>query len=83
MKLNTNSVHRRTGTNSANNPVISRSQWPHCIMVGLRSLAYWNCGFESHWGYGWLYLVTVESCQVEVSATGRSLTQRSSTDWCV
>ena len=41
------------------------------------------CGFESRWGHGCLSLVSVVCCQVEVSATGRSLIQRSPTDWCV
>jgi hypothetical protein len=30
-----------------------------------------------------LSLVSVVCCQVEVSATGRSLVQRSPTEWCV
>ena len=40
---------------------VSRSQWP---------LAFWDCGFESRWGYGSLYLVNVVCCQVEFSASG-------------
>jgi len=43
-------------------------QWP---------LAWWNCGFESRRGRGYLSRVIVVCCQVEVSATGRSLFQRS------
>ena len=38
--------------------------------VGLRPLACWECGFESHRGHGCLSLVIVVYCQVEVSATG-------------
>jgi hypothetical protein len=38
--------------------------------VGLRSLAGWDCGFESHRGHGCLSDVSVVCCQVEVSATG-------------
>jgi hypothetical protein len=50
--------------------------------VGLRPLACWDCGFESRRGHGCLSLVSVVCCQVEVSATGRSLVQRSPTE-CV
>jgi hypothetical protein len=38
--------------------------------VGLRPLAYWDCGFESHLRHGCLSLVSVVCCQVKVSATG-------------
>ena len=48
--------------------------------VGLRPLAFWYCGFESHRGHGILFLVRVVCCQVEVSASGWSLAQRSPTD---
>jgi hypothetical protein len=48
--------------------------------VGLRPLAYWDCGFESRRGHGCLFLVSVVCCQVEVSATGWSLVQRSPTE---
>jgi len=51
--------------------------------TGLRPLACWDCGFESHRGRGCLSVVSVACCQVEVSATSRSLLQRSHTDWCV
>jgi hypothetical protein len=53
-----------------------RSQWP----CGLRRLASWDCGFESHRGHGCLSVVSVVCCLVEVSATGWSLVQRSLTD---
>jgi len=43
--------------------------------VGLGALACWDCGFEPHPGHGCLSLVIVVSCQVAVSATGRSLVQ--------
>jgi len=43
----------------------SRSQWPR----GLWPLACWDCGFESHPGHGYLSVVSVVCCQVEVSAT--------------
>ena len=36
--------------------------------VGLRPLACWDCGFESHWERGYLSPVSVVCCQVEVSA---------------
>jgi hypothetical protein len=45
--------------------------------VGLRPLALWDCGFESSLGHKCLYLDSVVSCQVEVSATSRSLILRS------
>jgi hypothetical protein len=48
--------------------------------VGLRPLACWDCGFESHRGHGCLSVVGVVCCQEEVSATSWSLVQRSPTD---
>jgi len=50
--------------------------------VSLRSLAGWDCRFESRQEHLCLSLVSVVSCQVEVFATGRSLVQRSPTE-CV
>ena len=47
--------------------------------VGQRQLACWDCGFESLRGHGCLSVVSVVCCQVEVSATGWSLVQRSLT----
>jgi hypothetical protein len=38
--------------------------------VGLRSLACWDCRFESHPGNRCLSLVSVVCCQVDVSASG-------------
>ena len=40
-------------------------------------LACWDCGFEYRRGNGWLSLVSVVYCQVEVSLTSWSLVQRS------
>ena len=48
--------------------------------VGLPPLACWDCGFESRRGHWLLFLVSDVYCHVEVSATGRSLDQRSPTD---
>jgi hypothetical protein len=48
--------------------------------VGLRPLAYWDRGFEPRLGHGCLSLVSVVSCQVEVSATSWSLVQRNPTE---
>ena len=48
--------------------------------VGLRPLACWDCGFESHREHGCLSVVSVVCCQVEVSATSWSLVQRSPTE---
>jgi hypothetical protein len=50
--------------------------------VSLWPLDGWDCGFESSRGYGCHSLVTFVCCQVQGSATCRSLVQRSSTD-CV
>jgi hypothetical protein len=43
-------------------------------------LTYWDRGFESHQGHGYLSVVSVVCCQVEVSATSLSLVQSSPTD---
>ena len=43
-------------------------------------IACWDCGFESHQGHGYLSFVIVVCSQVEASAMGRSLVQRSPTD---
>jgi hypothetical protein len=51
--------------------------------VGLRPLACWEGGFESCRGHGCLSVVSVVCCQVEVSATGRSLVQRNPTECSV
>jgi len=48
--------------------------------VGLRPLVCWDCGFESRRGHGCLSLVRVVFCQVEVSASARSLVQRIPTE---
>jgi len=53
-------------------PVAARSK-----AVGLRPLACWDCGFESHRGHGCLSVVSVLCWQVEFSATSWSLVQRS------
>ena len=47
-----------------------------CAVEGvcLPALTFWDCGFESHRG-AWMFVVSVVCCQVEVSATGRSLAQ--------
>ena len=49
----------------------SRSQW---------LLACWDRGFESHRWHGYLSVVSVVCCQVEVSVMSWSLVQRSPTD---
>jgi len=48
--------------------------------VAARSTAARLLGFESHRGHGCLSVVSVVCCQVEVSATGPSLIQRSPTE---
>ena len=57
----------------------SRSQWPASLRRGLRPLACCDCGVESRQGHGCLSVVSVVCCQVEVSASGWSLIQRSPT----
>jgi hypothetical protein len=47
---------------------------------GSRPFACWDCGFEFLLGHECLSLMNVVCCQVEVSATRRSLPQRSPTD---
>jgi hypothetical protein len=48
--------------------------------VGLQPLTCWDWGFESRWGHGCLSVVNIVCCQVEVSASGWSLVQRSVID---
>jgi hypothetical protein len=48
--------------------------------VGLRPLACWDCRFEYRRGHGFLSLVSVVCWQVEVSASGWLLIQRSPTE---
>jgi hypothetical protein len=48
--------------------------------MGLRQFACWDCGFESSQWRGWMSLLNVVCCQVEVSAAGRSLVQRGPTE---
>jgi len=38
--------------------------------VGLRPLVCWDCGLESRRGHGYLSLLNVVCCQVEVCAWG-------------
>jgi len=48
--------------------------------VGLRPLACWDCGFESHRRHRGLSIENVVCCQREVSAMGLSIIQWSPTD---
>jgi hypothetical protein len=66
-----------------NNCIIECRKGRYCRFQSprdLRPIACWNCGFESHGGNGYLSLVSVVFCQVEFSASGRSLVQRSPTE---
>jgi len=54
-----------------------------CPGVGLRPLACWDCGPESRRGRECLSVVSVVCCQIEVSALGWLLVQRSSTECTV
>jgi hypothetical protein len=51
--------------------------------VGLRSLACWGYGFESHRGHGILSVVSVVCCQVRVVASSSSLVQGIPTEFGV
>ena len=53
------------------------SQIPAVAQIALTC---WDRGFESHRRHGYLSVVRVVCCQVEVSATSWSLVQRSPTD---
>ena len=57
-------------------------RWPCGLSRGSAPLSCWHCRFEYRREHGWLCLVSVVCCQVEVPATGRSLVQRSPTE-CV
>jgi len=46
----------------------------------LRSLACWDCGFDSRREHRCLSVVNIGCCEVQVSAMGRSLIQRSPTE---
>ena len=68
-------------------PKLDCGSWSEPIPMAARSnawvcgpLACWDCGFESRLGHDRLFLVSVVCCQVEVSATGRSLVQWAPTE---
>ena len=46
----------------------------------VRPLTCWGCRFESRRGHEYLCLVNFVCCQIEVSASARSLVQRSPTE---
>ena len=46
----------------------------------MQPLACWDCWFEFRGGHGCLSVLSVVCCQVEVSASGCLLAQRSATD---
>ena len=48
--------------------------------VGVHPLACWDCGFEFSWQHGYPSVVFIAYCQVNVSALGWSLVQRSPTE---
>ena len=53
-----------------------KAHWPSGLRRRSEAETCWDCGFEPRKGYGCLSLVSVVSCQVQVSATGRSIVQR-------
>jgi len=67
---------RETGSAAYVN-ITSRSQWTRGLRPAAALLQ--GFGFDSHPGNGCLYLACVVCCQVEFSASGRSLVQRSPT----
>ena len=52
-------------------------------MAGLRPSTCWGCVFEFRCVHGCLSVVSVVCCQVEISATDRSLVQRSNNRLCL
>jgi hypothetical protein len=57
-----------------------RLGWPCGLGMGLRLFACWIAGSNPAGDYRYLSLLSVVCCQVEASATGRSLIQRSPTE---
>ena len=57
-----------------------RFQWPRRLRRKSVAARFWDCGFKSHRGNRYLFVVTVVCCQEKVSATNWSLVQRSPTD---
>ena len=55
-------------------------EWPRGLRHRPAAARLLRFGFESHRGHGCLSVVSVMCCQVEVSATGWSLVQRSPND---
>ena len=51
----------------------------YCLHITQWPLACWDCGFKSHQGHGCLSVVSVVCYQVEFSASGWSIVQRSPT----
>jgi hypothetical protein len=62
-----------------------RSQWSRCLRRGsaARPFACWDCGFEFRRGHGYLSVVNVVCCQVQIFASGWSLVQSSPTEYGV
>jgi hypothetical protein len=58
---------------------VCRSQWPRGVRPGFAAARLLGLRVRIPQGYGCLSLVSVVCCQVEVSATGWSLVQRSPT----
>jgi hypothetical protein len=59
---------------------LNRSQWPRGLRCGYAAAHLLGFYVRILWGHGCLSLVSVVCCQVEVSATGWSLIQRSPTE---
>jgi len=62
--------------------LLSRSQWP-CGLKRRSAAAHLLSFWVRIPAGAWMFVVSALCCQVEVSASGWSLVQRSPTDWCV
>jgi hypothetical protein len=72
----TNACHNMLLKNS-----VHRSWWTRGPRLWSAAVRCWDCGFESHRGYGCLSVVSVVCCQEEFFGTGRLLFQRSRTEY--
>ena len=76
--LTTHNTHKRQNIHAPGG--IRTQDLSRWAAAGLWPLTCWDGGFESHQGHGYLSVMSVVCCQVEVSATSWSLIQRSPTD---
>jgi len=60
--------------------VIGRRQSPRGLWLGSKHLLYWDSGFEFSRLHGYLPLLSIVCCLVEVSVSWWSLVKRSPTE---